>query len=112
MSDKTSDKRLLPCPFCGGEALLTNQISADTYGHKLWNVICIKCDNGTMAYWDKNHVIDKWNTRTPVEQDAKKVVGQFNLFDTLDVGICPSCGDKIYRKVPYCSKCGQKVEWR
>ena len=116
-SDRTSDKRLKSCPFCGGEAVL-NVVEPhihifaempDYHGGAF--IECSKC-TCAMSGETAEEVIKAWNTRTPVEQDAKKVVGQFNLFDTLDVGICPSCGDKIYRKVSYCSKCGQKVEWR
>lgn len=59
---------LKPCPFCGCEAMLTNQLSSDEYGHKLWNVFCRDCGNSTASYWDKEIVVEKWNTRTPAEE--------------------------------------------
>ena len=73
---------LKPCPFCGGEAMLTNQLAADQYGHKLWNVICVKCDNGTMGYWDKKHVVDKWNTRKPVEEVVEQIEKEADKYYT------------------------------
>ena len=45
------------------------------------------------------------------KQISKKVVNQHKLFDIYDEGTCPSCGNRLFHKVPYCSECGQKLEW-
>ena len=68
-----SEIKLLPCPFCGGEAMLTNQLAIDEYGHKLWNVLCVNCDNRTSSYWDKNHVVEKWTTRKPMQEIVERM---------------------------------------
>lgn len=61
------------CPFCGGEATLTNKLSKDEYGQRLWNVCCFECANRTSSYWDKEIAINAWNTRKPLERVIEKL---------------------------------------
>ena len=68
-SDKTSDKRLLPCPFCGGEAKLMASafLSHDAF------VMCKSCGAKTLIHSSasrddaKMNAIKAWNTRKPVD---------------------------------------------
>lgn len=98
-----SEIKLLPCPFCGGEAMLTNQLATDEYGHKLWNVLCVKCDNGTSSYWDKNHVVEKWNTRKPMQEIVEMLEGEMRnamkdykeSSDIYDLGVYQAFKDAV-----------------
>lgn len=62
---------LLPCPFCGGEARIDENISGDA-----WMVICPDEHCGvrseTAEWWSpQSAAIDRWNTRaTPAEVAA------------------------------------------
>jgi Lar family restriction alleviation protein len=56
---------LLPCPFCGGEAMkITNAMSEE-------RIYCQVCGVTTDSYDPKFHNIDDyWNTRTPDQPDG------------------------------------------
>ena len=58
---------LKPCPFCGGEADLSNDACQDSNGGKLWSVECPKC-GVFVSEKDKNVVLQIWNTRKPMEE--------------------------------------------
>lgn len=56
-------EKLLPCPFCGGEADFEEE---DYSAHTYWRVICLECRCGTGGYCDnpgKKRAIDAWNKR-------------------------------------------------
>ena len=69
MSDKTSDKRLKRCPFCGGEAEIT------TRSVYMWEhiVVCKECGasskptGGIAPSQARIKAIKSWNTRKPVD---------------------------------------------
>ena len=78
---KPSDEEvaLLPCPFCGGPALLTMFTNSDWYGH--WGVTCLdENDTCAAAPWvvagrddaatDKKHATDMWNRRAALPPPA------------------------------------------
>lgn len=68
MSDKTSDKRLLPCPFCGGEAVLTKGLcELDNY------IVCVSCRTRTKFFNTKGSAITAWNTRKPMERILERL---------------------------------------
>lgn len=65
-----SDERLLPCPFCGGEAEI---IEEGFLAEPDYFMIRCKDKNCTMRpktdfYKDKSKVISFWNTRKPIEK--------------------------------------------
>ena len=53
-------KKLLPCPFCGGEA----ELVGDNYH---W-VLCKGCLGGSHAFETAEDAIKAWNTRKPMER--------------------------------------------
>lgn len=82
MSDKTSDKRLRPCPFCGGEEISMGaySISPDCY------IECKSCScmierevpwNGmNQEEHDRECakiLIEAWNTRKPMERIVERL---------------------------------------
>ena len=85
---------LLPCPFCGGEAL-------PIYGGK--RIMCLDCSLNTKLYKTADEAIAAWNTR--VERTCKRVWLEDWLWR------CSECGSQhdtahLYN---YCPNCGAKV---
>lgn len=68
-----SDERLLPCPFCGGEAICIERASNYPY---IYGVMCIDCHCRTSFGKDTDKVIKTWNTRKPMERIVKKLEQQ------------------------------------
>lgn len=60
-----SETKLLPCPFCGGEA----ELVGDNYH---W-VLCKGCKGGSHAFKTVEEAINAWNTRKPVERILEKL---------------------------------------
>lgn len=77
MTQEAKQRALEPCPFCGGEAKLSNP-SSTTYGRFFYSVGCPKCPDVEMFDRDEFHhtedgkyllkypemeCVDRWNTR-------------------------------------------------
>lgn len=59
-------EKLKPCPFCGGEAKLQEQIIAKG----AWSVVCHKCGAHIFFYgaeWNKVTNVKRWNRRAKDE---------------------------------------------
>ncbi len=103
--------KLLPCPFCGGEAEATficdgryNQIKCKTSK-------CIMNVDMPALYKSKEEAIEKWNTRKPMERIVEqlenhkncyeKVIGQV-IVDNYDINLervdLMNCAIDIVRK--------------
>lgn len=70
-----SEIKLLPCPFCGGEARLNHGISLD--GIDGWvaecsNYQCITHSSDSI-YYSQDAAIAQWNTRKPMERIIEKL---------------------------------------
>lgn len=84
MGDKISDK-LLPCPFCGGEAELYSYeaerviYDSDTLGYvdtecfTKYGVSCTGCNCLMAEYKSEEHATAEWNTRKPMERIVKRL---------------------------------------
>lgn len=68
--------KLLPCPFCGGEA----KLHKDGFGcgHRVY---CGKCFIRTECYESKETPIEKWNTRKPMERIVEQLEEELRLAD-------------------------------
>lgn len=53
------NKELLPCPFCGGEAIKV----CGTFNKKICGVMCIDCRAATSVYETNEKAINAWNNR-------------------------------------------------
>ncbi len=61
MTDKPQTPTLKPCPFCGGEASLSQAASDPAYGH---DVCCTLCLGGLHSMSESpTDAADLWNTR-------------------------------------------------
>lgn len=65
-----SEIKLLPCPFCGGEAELIKRKSNFPYIHGVW---CIGCNCRTSFEKSEEIAIEKWNNRNPVEDVLERL---------------------------------------
>ena len=52
------NNELKPCPFCGGEARLS-----EDKDYQIYSVVCSECDAATNNYGIKQDAIDAWNKR-------------------------------------------------
>lgn len=70
-----SELKLLPCPFCGGEASLKRDQKDDfvEYSVGCYNRGCV-CAAHTYCYYDKEEAIRDWNTRKPMERSFRNIV--------------------------------------
>lgn len=93
MSDKTSDKRLLSCPFCGGEAIYEIK-RENELGTIIPQLFCNHCkmifeieNDSPYLNDDKTHDYLKeklyvwWNTRKPMERIVERLEEELNLAD-------------------------------
>jgi Lar family restriction alleviation protein len=62
------NKKMLPCPFCGGEACMHEHVFtgySSTFG-----VVCLDCCAETRQFYDiKEEAIAAWNRRTEQESE-------------------------------------------
>ncbi len=70
-----SDKRLLPCPFCGGEARLHNAVFLKIEA----TVVCKDCGARTLTHSSASfsnanmNAIKAWNTRKPIDRIVERL---------------------------------------
>lgn len=104
-----SEERLLPCPFCGGEAEIKwvpwTEIS-ESSGAYVLNVnhsphcFIRSADgliDGRMTDSCKERIIKAWNTRKPMERIAEKIVKECKKIIRLDSGYHYIYKDGAYR---------------
>ncbi len=67
---------LLPCPFCGGEAYLTNERPKS---RKIWAVYCGKCESGTDNLLREDDAICMWNKRQlAINAESEQLMEKFD----------------------------------
>ena len=64
-----SEIKLLPCPFCGGEAEIGEFHLLD----KEYRVCCKECRSRTPFSTSRDRVIKQWNTRKPMERIVERL---------------------------------------
>jgi len=92
MSDEMT---LLPCPFCGGEADISDE-GEGTEPYRFW-AYCTngKCFvEGTPAFETENEAIEAWNTRAerPCECGWRGFVDSWGYEPP---NFCPRCGGEV-----------------
>ena len=66
--------KLLPCPFCGGEADCSKDGISDMDGKPMWWVECPTCGISTSGNYERQPEVDAWNRRADHLPDATKMV--------------------------------------
>lgn len=121
---------LLPCPFCGGEAVM---VDAEIDGRVHYIAKCATCYSTTdIMQMSKSKAAEAWNRRAEPEPErtchAITTVKPFSQTQELHVKLCSSCdyvfGSEERRRLPpyyekratsrmelpnYCPNCGAKV---
>jgi len=71
----SNDIKLLPCPFCGGEAHKRIAFPCDPDGLEmnLHIVGCKTCDIEFSWLWDEEVAIELWNTRKPMDRIVEEL---------------------------------------
>lgn len=79
-----SEIKLLPCPFCGGEANVCNNIEANKKiinGNTRYAVRCtLGCYAMTNKYKTEKEAIEAWNTRKPMDDIVKQLIKEFKKY--------------------------------
>jgi Lar family restriction alleviation protein len=63
--------KLLPCPFCGGEASVNFRESSSFIGY--FFVSCNECGCRQTTSISKEAVVNAWNTRKPMERIVEQL---------------------------------------
>lgn len=66
--------KLLPCPFCGGEADCNNTGCQDYKLNPLWWVECLGCGISTSGSKEKEKAINEWNLRADHSGEANGMI--------------------------------------
>jgi Lar family restriction alleviation protein len=66
--ESVSEIKLLPCPFCGGEAILHHNGLTEKD-----HVTCLDCCCRTKDSITKEEAIKQWNTRKPMERIIERL---------------------------------------
>lgn len=74
-----SELKLLNCPFCGGEVVISDEKIDAT--REVYNFHCHNCDMVTFYDFpnDKEKAIETWNTRTPMANIVEKLEEELKL---------------------------------
>lgn len=75
-----SEIKLLPCPFCGGEAEVFTSDEIGYLGNDRYTVKCGSCICGTGHYKDRQRAIEMWNTRKPMERIVEQLEEKKNMY--------------------------------
>ena len=107
--------KLLPCPFCGGEAEMLTAESMN--GGYLFGIMCNDCRSRGDVYDTEAEAIEAWNSRA--ERTCEYVI-EDNMNESEGMGDvwfrCTNCGacydyyaDDWLLKMSHCPNCGAKV---
>lgn len=98
-----SDERLLPCPFCGGEAEV---ITTKTRQGQTSSVRCSKCSCKVTilkpAFYDgdvEKDTVEHWNTRKPMERIVEKLEEAKGIAFLTLANTGEAMGDVVYDEV-------------
>ena len=108
----TTETKLLPCPFCGGEPIIHESMFGG------FTACCseIKCCGLVCRYPTEAEAIEAWNTRS--ERTAKVEIYTDTVYgEARNVVLCGECGSFLSWDIEwedlapsYCPNCGCRVK--
>lgn len=109
---------LLPCPFCGGKAVLCTNDEGDKYGDGYF-VWCCECAAESGCSSTDKEAIEAWNRVSDAVERMKPkrvVCRHFNKYYGNEIGDCPNClctieDESELNEHPHCKYCGQALDW-
>jgi len=86
---------LLPCPFCGSQAYVSEDQSSDYDVHWTWHVDCTGCGATIDFKSTKEQAVNAWNSRVnePFSCDIKEIQHKV-------IGTCCACGGSACTQSP------------
>lgn len=71
----SNETKLLPCPFCGGEAYkkISFPVDRDGLEMNMFRVGCEPCEIEFSYLWDEEKAIEAWNTRKPIDRIVERL---------------------------------------
>lgn len=101
-----SEIKLLPCPFCGGEAkVIENNCYTDIH-----SVMCKNCFSESDRYHTQDEAIEAWNTRKPMQEVDPVVHGRWLINCDSYYPYCSVCKEESGHIGNYCPNCGAKMD--
>ena len=82
-----SEERLLPCPFCGGEAYINYETMVDERTIYWAQVLCKQCHARSCGSWRNSYTnaekkeVKAWNTRKPIERIISQAEAEIESSD-------------------------------
>ena len=79
-NEQSKDTQLKPCPHCGKKVKIV--IAKEEDGFKFFNIYCkenLECDFRMSDFYDKDYMIQVWNTRT-IEDNHLKHIANLESF--------------------------------
>lgn len=105
---------LLPCPFCGGQAIPMHHCSTDVDDEHCL-VMCMDCYGRTVGE-TISEAIESWNRRAESKAVAKAPVVHGRWIEKSDYMVCSVCSEEwnfcdndCYR-FDYCPHCGANMK--
>ena len=86
-----SEKKLLSCPFCGGEA--------EVCGY--YFIQCTKCGASTLTHTNREKAVELWNTRVPMQKIVERLEEEAKQYNSLgdrakEKGYCHEYASQCY----------------
>lgn len=95
-----SEVKLLPCPFCGGEARISVDTDAisDSKG-RTWafTVVCESCCATSGLCYSTDMAVDAWNTRKPMNDIVEQLEEERSIFNNPDWNVAMNKAIKIVK---------------
>lgn len=100
-----SEIKLLPCPFCGGEAEVIGNYIKGVPNNFQYFVRCKKCKARPQPFYTfkkKEKAVEAWNTRKPMERIVERLE-EMKMRYFLIIGNSGSANlDSVYEEVGNC----------
>lgn len=112
------ENELLPCPFCGGKAVLIEKWEK-VFG---FFVECSECVTSNYYSTSKEEAVKAWNKRVypddvqeAIDSQTQKRVEVSRYINGCVWHFCPECGDvpcdEECNPYSFCANCGQALDW-